>query len=163
MKLERRKAKRTQQAAYPTGEKVLRNRRDFLKILGKGLLAIPAVGLVGCGIGREKEEEGELMGILVMPEDWTPEDVTEDTWEHGIDVGGVAPPPDIETPDEDWVSPGGPIQLDIESADTCTTAKDIGPDFPPLPGEAPEPDVKTGQDVEDEETWELMGDMPAPE
>jgi len=179
VKLTRRKARRTA-ANYPTHDDARRNRRDFLKLLARGMLAVPIAGLAGCGVGRE--QQWELGGVARPPDSLTMDDV-EDAREQDLareemwTTGGVAPAdmmPHPPTPgdavgEEDWAMAGGPMPPDTFSKpDTCPVGKDVEEDFPPMPGEAPfEPDI-TGEedlaeDVEDEEFPQVLGDMPAPE
>jgi hypothetical protein len=166
--------KQVQQGDYPTLARARSARRDFLKLLGKGLLAIPAAGLANaCGVGKEKEYE--LSGDQAPP-DWLERDpdvssepdfqlggvVAEDIHPPNpqdiqeFDLGGVAPPPDIQ--EQDFP----PLAGDLEEPDIQEQ------DFPPLPGEAPpEPDVVAHGDVVakevDAEEWPLDGDMEIPE
>jgi hypothetical protein len=141
MELKRKRANKKTAASYPTYTTARSKRRDFLKLLGKGLLAIPLAGVVNaCGVGREMEDE--------------------DVWQ----TAGVAPPPDQsgDVVEEDWVSPGGvgldikdnDYQLggvapqDIEQIDIGGIAPaDIEEEFPPLMGDMPAPDVISKPDT----------------
>ncbi len=180
--MERKPRRKTRgEASYPTHDNARSNRRQFLRFLGKGLLAIPAAGLVNaCGVGKEREFENP--GGLREP-DWLetePDVVDEDLYRLGgvapedidyrvpdveeFDVGGVAPPPDIEEEFPPLAGDAPPPDL-IQQPDT--SHEDIQEeDFPPLPGEAPfEPDI-VEQDVKkevDAEEWPVDGDMEIPE
>ncbi len=161
------------QADYPTAEIARSNRRDFLRLLGRGLLAVPVAGLANaCGIGREKEEWGppgdqappDIEGQDLAAEDYTLGGIMEDIeYPPRIDAGGIAPM-DIE--EEDFP----PLAGDMPPPD-IKPQKDVEDDtFPPLPGEAPfEPDVVTGEVKEHDtkpdtgEEWPVDGDMPMPE
>ena len=183
-----RKPRRKQRGktSYPTHATAKNARRQFLKILGRGLLAIPAAGIANaCGIGREKH--WELSGDQAPP-DWLepdPDIIEEDYYS----LGGVAvedinyQQPDIEEYDLGGLTP------DIQEEDFPPLAGDAPPpdliqqpdndpgdiqeeDFPPLPGEAPfepdivEEDVQHAVDVKKEadvEEWPLDGDMEIPE
>ncbi len=170
------------ESSYPTHDNAKSARRQFLKILGKGLLAIPAAGLANaCGIGRE--EHWQTSGDLEPP-DWLepdPDIIEEDLYSLGgvavedidypdpdieeFDLGGVAPPPDIKEEDFPPLAGDEPIPDLIQQPDN--NPGDIQEeDFPPLPGEAPfEPDI-VEQEVKKEpdvEEWPLDGDMEIPE
>jgi hypothetical protein len=134
MKITRKKARQSSQAGYPTLDEARRNRRVFLKFLGKGALAVSLGGLANCsGVGKESTKDAES-------EDWA--------------MGGEAPQDIKRTPDEDWGYAGG-----IQAPDVTP---DVGP--PPdewhTAGIAPadmweQPD----KDIQDEEFPQLMGDM----
>ena len=180
--MERKPRRKTREEAnYPTHDNARNNRRQFLKILGRGLLAIPAAGLANaCGIGREAQFESP--GGMEAPDWWeTDPDVRdEDLYQLGgvapedidyqhpdveeFDVGGVSPPPDIEEEFPPLAGDAPPPDLipqpEIKHEDIQEE------DFPPLPGEAPfepdivEPDVKKEVDAEE---WPVDGDMEIPE
>ncbi len=61
--IKRKPRKRQPKSDYATLADARRNRRDFLRLLGKGLLAIPVAGLANaCGVGR-KEEADEVYAV----------------------------------------------------------------------------------------------------
>ncbi len=171
-------------ANYPTHDRARNARRQFLKILGKSLLALPVAGLANaCGIGRE--EHWQTSGDQAPP-DWLepdPDIIEDDLYSLGgiaaedidyqqpeveeFELGGVAPPPDIQEEDFPPLSGDAPPPDLIEQPDLQEE------DFPPLPGEAPfEPDIVAEEDVQhaadtkkevDAEEWPLDSDMEIPE
>jgi len=183
MTLKRKKVKRRQAAEYPTVDQARQHRRRFLRILGKGLLAAPLMGLARCGAGREQLGDAGNAPDVIGDPDWMVAgnvDIPEPDWH----MMGIAPW-DIEDPrpDPDAVEPDWPVAGDMDPPD-------IKEDFPPMPGEAVDPDIlpqkpDTGsypQDVEEDwpipggigeqpdvgaepdmEEWPLEGDMPMPD
>lgn len=150
MRLKPRKSKRKPAESYPTYREARQNRRQFLAILGKGLLAAPLLALTRCD-GPGKEE-------------WV--------------TGGVPEPPDLNP--EDAVIPGDmPIDIQTNPPEAqypdyelmgITDAPDLKEkDFPPLEGDMPAPDiVPQNPDVVDppqedvqEQDWVLGGVAPA--
>lgn len=151
--IKRRPRKQKPDTGYATHADARRNRREFLRLLGRGLMMIPAAGLANaCGIGREKETPYELSGDLAPPDTITnPDAITEPDYE----LAGGAPfdPDQYAEPDfqiagddvpvdlyhePDFVSPGGPIEIDIK------------------PELQDQPDIK-------EEDWGLDGIIDSPE
>lgn len=178
MELKRKKAKRKGNASYPNIREAKHKRRDFLRILGKGLLAAPLLSLARCteGIGKMvlgdaedgyDEPDWQLMGVAPYDMVEQPPDIKKKNEEDWQISGGVGIDPDAQRQEEDWqvagdlgvdigeeedywASPGGPFDQDINTQ----------PDVPPLPGEAPEPDLKPEPDTGE---WPIDGDMPMPE
>lgn len=164
MKLERKKAKKEGTVAYPTATQARQDRRHFLAVIGRGLLAAPLAAMASaCGIGRDSFQTS---GVPRPPEDLGPE---EDFTTMGVapndiesepeqyDLAGIAPrdvkeefPPlagDMPPPDA------------ISKPDGCPKPGDAEGEFPPLPGEMIEPDVKPDKGEE----WPIDGDMPMPD
>ncbi len=168
----RKPRKRSDQATYGTYDDARRNRRDFLRLLARGLLAVPAAGILkGCGVGREKQFE--TGGVMEVPTDADAEDFRlggsdGGEPEHDWNISGGAPyDPDLDSPpdkdvhvDPDFVSPGGPMEIE-EGPDVQEEDWQLG-------GIAPAPDAielqpdagATKKDVE--EDFVLMGDYEEP-
>lgn len=170
MKLMERKPARKKEVKYPDMADVRRNRRQFLNMLGKGVLAASLLGLSKC-VGKIPllNEDG---GLPPGDDTWEGETGEGDQWNISggapreevtypprIEVGGVAPA-EIE---EQYAVPGdgGGGGIDVHSPDGCTYPADAEGEFPPLPGEQVEPDA-TPQEPDTGEP-PLAGDLPAPD
>jgi hypothetical protein len=149
--MERKPRKKTRENAnYPTHDNAKSARRQFLKILGKSLLAIPAASLANaCGVGRK--EEADIAG-----EDYSVSGVVEDTHsEPDYELAGGAPFEPDEHSEPDYELAG-----DEELVDVYTE-----PDYELAGGlEAPEeePEVLDQPDIK-EEDWGLDGIIDDPD
>ncbi len=140
---------------YATYADARRNRRDFLRLLGRGLMALPVAGLASaCGVGRESEENFELSGKVSADIHNNPDLIQEPDYE----LAGGAPfdPDQYGQPEETFEVPG-----DLEwEKDTYSE-----PDYELAGGlEAPEeePEVLDQPDIK-EEDWGLDGIIDSPE
>ncbi len=140
MALKRRGVKNSGRANYPTASEAVANRRKFLKLLGRSLLAASVFGLAACTrVGRKMAVDAKDAGPV------------EDEWGYagGIwidlkdrqDLVGLQPPPDAE---DQWPAPGG-LEVLVEEEKW------------PVPGDltweekpgAPDPEVTPWNDDED--------------
>ncbi len=149
--MKRQKVKRNDSAAYPTAVDAKRDRRWFLRLMGRGLLGASVLSVSRCG---------EFVGKQLLDDSAGGPDVDPDVWvEPDWQLGGVARPPDgWDQPEPDIISP------DLEDEE-----------FPQLMGDMPPPDVKLPPDVVDEPDvckvepeidepdWELGGVAPEPD
>lgn len=165
----KRKPVKTRKATYATYDDARKNRREFLRLILRGALAVPFVGLAGCGIGREKKtEEWNTEGVGPVPQEIRPQDEGH-WWSDGV----IAPPEeewslqgmidagdpeeewslqgkDVSDPEEEWYPDGLP-GIDIQETSPQETHEDIEEDFPPLAGVPPEPDTSNEPEITPEE------------
>ncbi|MBM4356277.1 MAG: hypothetical protein FJ109_21215 [Deltaproteobacteria bacterium] len=169
MELKRRKVAGTSKAKYPTHEEARSDRRRFLNLLGRGLLAAPLLGVAGCEFGSKKKLPVDAAADAVLEPDYTLGGVAPDSIgvepDNGPDwnlSGGAPMDPDVRTPPDKDYQVQGDLGIDVGTPDTCTRKPDAEGEFPPLPGEAV-PDVKPQPDTTEEDVPPLAGDMPAPD
>ena len=164
MVLKRKKVRKTEPTAYPTLAEAGKDRRAFLKILGRGMIAVPVLGLARCNLGSSNvtkdaaddaaaEPDWQTMGVAPIDVRDPPPDP--DVTDAGTDsmryeLGGVAPrevqyDPDIkevenlagDMPDPDVIS----------KPDTCSNADAGGFEDIPVPGGIMEPDIIADPDT----------------
>ena len=152
--IKRKPRKRQPKSDYATLADARRNRRDFLRLLGKGLMAIPVAGLASaCGVGREQEKPdwGVAGGLQAPDVHSNPDSFQEPDYE----LAGGAP----FEPDE-YSEPDYELAGDEELVDVYTE-----PDYELAGGlEAPEeePEVLDQPDIK-EEDWGLDGIIDDPD
>ena len=197
MKLERRGVKVTRLPGYPAANQVDSDLRRFLKRVGGGVLGVSMVGLASCepvteqvSLPETKDSEWEhveMMGVA-------PADLIEMSDEDFVTPGGIEEPDlisgdsvNVKDLEPEWVTAGIPpwpedAEVNVDP-DVVVPPADLNEtdEWPPLPGEAPDPDVKdvttnpdsgpevdvVEQDVDDEDAEPdippMAGDMPMPE
>jgi hypothetical protein len=171
--IKRQPRRRQPTSEYATLAEARRNRRDFLRLLGRGLVAVPLASIAAaCGVG--KEQHYELNGVQRVPEDALEETRGPDAVASpDYELAGGAPfepqPDVIGEPDyqiagdemavdlheqADFVSPGGPAEID-EQPDVKE------PDWG-LAGIIDEPDLQSHQEDIQEEDYTLSGGIGEP-
>jgi hypothetical protein len=178
MKLQRRKATGTTKASYPTHEEAKSDRRSFLSLLGRGLVAAPLLGMAGCEFAGKKKGPADAGADVLGEPDYTLGGVAPD----GIGVepdtgpdsgpdwnlsGGAPMDPDLRTPPDEDYQVAGDLGSEVQAPDLKPQPDAAEEDVPPLAGDMPAPDVTTPsqQDAKgevDAEEPPLDGDMPAP-
>jgi hypothetical protein len=150
--IKRKPRKRQPKSDYATLADARRNRRDFLRLLGKGLLAIPVAGLANaCGVGRKETA-----------------DVTGEDYQLGGDDISV----DAHSEPDYELAGGAPFEPDVRSEPDFELAGDeelidvyTEPDYELAGGiEAPEeePEVIDQPDIK-EQDWGLDGIIDDPD
>lgn len=177
--IKRKPRKRRPKSDYATYADARRNRRDFLRLLGKGLMMIPAAGLANaCGVGRKQEgEDWGVAGGLEVPEVRSSPDAIQ---EPDYELAGGAPfdpdqysqpeeiytvPGDLEweqdtSPEPEFISPGGPAEIDAKPE--VLDQPDIKEEDWGLDGIIDDPDIHPEpEDVQEEDYW-LAGGIGEP-
>lgn len=177
--MKREKVTGTKRPAYPTLDELLGDRRQFLKLLGKGALGVSVFGLAACdteaagggdaavGPGSDGSSSSDSRGVDLHPgtAGVAPQDIDEGPPPRP-DIpepvpGGVAPA-DIQEPprhlDVGGIAPDVPEYPPLPGEDVPTHGPDAG--HPPLPGDPPEPDIVEPPDVQHPP---LPGEAPEPD